>query len=250
MTARKPPVRKLTVYSEFRKDLTEFEDTYGSIIIDCSTPKGMKSAKDCRKEIRDVRCNLEDARKEAKAPHITKGKQVDDEAKELKGKLDALYEKFDSSIKAIENKKAIEAAAAAKATADKLLELDERERAIFDKEVELGLRDPIQSTTEEDDADDEALQETTGDDNSSVSDDVHNSSSGDSSDNTGADTRGASTICEPHIKAAAERLGVLKAIRNLVEPSDAQPDGSIDEKIAENHDAILADIWELVDVFN
>jgi len=132
--------RKLVVYSDMRKELAVFEENYKSIIPDCSNPKGMQSAKDCRKEIRDARLNLEDLRKEAKAPTIAKGKVIDKEAAEIKEKLDALYSKFDDSIKAIENKKEIDAAKARKKQEDKEHELEAREQAIFDKEVELGLR--------------------------------------------------------------------------------------------------------------
>jgi len=231
--------RKLTVYNELRKELSVFEEEYGSIVIDCTTPKGMKSAKDCRKEIRDVRLNLEDLRKEAKAPVLAKGTQIDDEAKAIKEKLDALFTRFDDSIKAIENKKEIAAKAAAKAAEDKLHELDKREQAIYDKEIELGLREAPQSTSD------------TGsdDDTSDSDDDVDSVPSNDSSTSDNSNTADIETICEPHIKVAGERLKVLKAIRNLVEPTDAQPEGSIDKDIAANHDAVLADIWELVDIF-
>ena len=228
--------RKLVVYNDMRKELSVFDEEYSSIIIDCSTPKGMKSAKDCRKEIRDARLNLEDLRKETKAPILAKGKQVDEEAANIKEKLDALYAKFDDSIKAIENKKEIDAAKAVKAQEDKLHELEAREQAIFDKEIELGIREA--DTGQEDD--------TTLDVDDSDNDSIPDDNQGTDDDTSPANIE---TICEPHIKVAAERLQVLKKIRNLVEPSDAQPEDSIDEKIAADHDAILADIWELVDVF-
>jgi len=227
--------RKLVVYNDMRKDLAVFEEEYSSILIDCTTPKGMKSAKDCRKEIRDARLNLEDLRKEAKAPVLAKGTQIDDEAKAIKEKLDALYSKFDDSIKAIENKKEIDAAKAVKEQEDKLHDLEAREQAIFDKEIELGIRKPVEAVEEHDSGD--------------SLDDSSSSESVPSTDKIVDDTADIETICEPHIKVAAQRLKVLKAIRNLVEPSDAQPEGRIDEGIAEVHDAILADIWELVDVF-
>lgn len=231
--------RKLTVYNELRKELSVFEENYGSIVIDCTTPKGMKSAKDCRKEIRDVRSNLEDLRKEAKAPVLAKGTQIDDEAKAIKEKLDVLFIRFDGEIKAIENKKEIDAAKAAQAAEDKLHELDQREQAIYDKEIELGLREKPQSTSDTGSDDDTGGRDDDGD---SVP-------SNDSIASDNSDTADIETICEPHIKVAGERLKVLKAIRDLVEPTDEQPKGSIDEDIAINHNATLMDIWELVDVF-
>lgn len=261
--------RKLTIYSEARKELAVFEEKYQAIVPDCSTPKGMKSAKDCRKEIRDARSNLEDLRKETKAPVLAKGTQIDTEAKAIKEKLDALFTKFDDSIKAIENKAEIDAAKAAKAAEDKIHELEQREQAIRDKEIELGLREP-----DEEPADTDAGEDVEPDDSGDAGDDVSDSASSGSSAPSSADietlylnssaankkrlresiaefegTADVETICEPHIKVAGERLKVLKKIRNLVEPTDAQPTGDIDADIAAQHDAVLADIWELVDVF-
>lgn len=228
--------RKLVAYTDIRKDLAVFEEEYGSILVDCSTPTGMKSAKACRKDIRDARLNLEDLRKETKAPILAKGAQVDEEAKAIKEKLDVLYAKFDDSIKAIENKKEIDRAKAAQAQEDKLHELEAREQAIFDKEVELGIREA--DTVEEED-----------DTPVDVDDTDNDSLPADDKGTDDASPADIETICEPHIKVAAARLKALKAIRNLVEPTDQQPDGSIDEDIAANHDAVLADIWEIVDVF-
>ena len=235
--------RKLVAYSEARKELALFEDKYNSIVPDCSTPKGMKSAKDCRKEIRDARLNLEDLRKEAKAPVLAKGTQIDDEAKDIKEKLDALFTKFDDSIKAIENKKELDAANALKATEDKQHELEQREQAIYDKEIELGLREAVE----------EVSDGATGQDSNTDSGDADGTDlpASDSNTSDNSNTSGdIETICEPHIKVAGERLKVLKEIRGLIEPTDAQPDsGDIDDKIAMQHDDVLAQVWELVDVF-
>ena len=232
--------RKLVVYSDMRKELAVFEENYNSIIPDCSTPKGMKSAKDCRKEIRDARLNLEDLRKEAKAPVLAKGAVIDSEAKDIKEKLDALYTKFDDSIKAIENKKEIDAAKAVQAEKDKLHDFEQREQAIIAREIELGLREAVEEPVPEDD---------TNVDGGDVDSDGVSSDDSDASDDSNDSSRDIETICEPHIKVAKARLKALKKIRNLVEPTDQQPDGEIVEKIAINHDAVLADIWEIVDVF-
>ena len=236
MGTRKPQVRKLTVYKESAALLAEFEEDYGSIIVDCSTPKGMKSAKDCRKEIRDARLNLEDLRKETKAPALAKCTQIDDEAKAIKEKLDVLFTKFDSGIKAIENAKEIAAQAEAAEAVAKLKDLEAREQAIFDKEVELGLREPLAETDESDG------------DTDTDSGDSRATGRGRVADSADVDDQ-PNTICEPHIKAAAERLHALKKICNLVEPSDPQPEGEIDEDIALKHNEILEAIWEVVDEF-
>ena len=232
MAARKPVVRKLTAYNPARAQLKEFEDNYNSIVIDCSTPKGMKSAKDCRKEIRDARSNLEDLRKETKAPFLVKGTQVDDEAKAIKVKLDTLFEKFDGSIKAIENAKEIAQQKERDAALAKGKELDEREAAIIAKEIELGLREP-----EEDD--------------DKPSDDSADDISSDGMDDPApvVEPEGGSTvICQPHIDLSNKRLDALRSIRDLIEPTDPQPEsGEIDDKIAVQHDQVLAEVWEVVD---
>jgi hypothetical protein len=164
---------------------------------------------------------------------LAKGKQIDAEAKEIISRLDTLFNKFDSEIKAIENKKEI---AAKKATAEALAKeksLEEREQAIIAKEIELGLREPDEATR---DGSSEGSSDTCR--ATSISGVVETTT-----------VAVASTICEPHIKAAAERLHALKAIRSLIEPTDAQPCGAIDEAIAQQHDEVLAEVWEIVDAY-
>jgi len=221
--------RRLVVYKEAMAELVKFEENYLSIVVDCSDAKGMKSAKDCRKEIRDARSNLEDLRKETKAPVIAKGKQIDTEAKVIATRLDVLFTKFDTAIKAIENKAAIAKQAALDAALAKVKELEAREQAIIAKEIELGIR--------------EAAPEES--DNTSASD---RSNSTTNTESTGSAVD-IPTICEPHIKAAAERLVVIKQVRSLIEPTDAQPTGDIDKDIARKHDEVLAEVWELVDKY-
>ena len=222
--------RKLAVYKEAKAELIAFEKDYGSIVIDCTTPTGMKSAKDCRKEIRDARSNLEDLRKETKKPALDKCTQIDSEAKAIKERLDVLFSKFDTEIKAIENKKEIATKATLAAALAKTEELEAREAAIIAKEIELGLREPAPAPEPE-------VANVSAD--TTVDTD---SSDDDASENV-------SVICEPHIKIAAERLHVLKLIRALVEPTDAQPTGDIDADIARIHDEVIAEIWEAVDKF-
>ena len=227
--------RKLTVYKAAEQELVEFENEYGSIVIDCTTPKGMKSAKDCRKEIKDARLNLEDLRKETKAPVLAKGTQIDDEAKAITNRLRVLENKFDDAIKAIEHKAKIAKQKELDDALAKVSELEAREAAIIAKEIELGLREP-----EPDGAAPEHEDDSDGDSAPVNTRAKHKPA-------TEVDEEQVTTICEPHIKAAAERLGALKKIRSLVEPSDPQPIDAIDEDIARKHDEILAEIWDVVD---
>ncbi len=243
MATRNPVARKLTVYSAARQELAVFEENYGSIVVDCSTPKGITSAKDCRKEIRDARCNLEDLRKETKAPFIAKGTQVDDEAKAIKAKLDTLFNKFDGAIKAIENKKAIDAAKAVTEAAAKVKDLEDREAAIIAKEIELGIREPEPEAADEDGEQEEPEGESASD----------STGSGDNRSNRGKSS-GTTTpvvdetvICQPHIDLSNTRLEALRKISELIKPTDPQPEGEIDEAIARVHDEVLAEVWEIVD---
>jgi len=232
MAARKPVVRKLTVYNPARAELKEFEDNYNSIVVDCSTSKGMKSAKDCRKEIRDARSNLEDLRKETKAPILAKGTQVDDEAKAIKAKLDTLFEKFDGAIKAIENAKEIAQQKELDASLAKIKDLEDREAAIIAKEIELGLREPEEVAISDSDNADEL-----GDECESLPVATVNNSEGD-----------VGVLAQPHIDLANERLVALRKVRDLIKPTDPQPEsGEIDDKIAVQHDQVLAEVWEIVD---
>jgi hypothetical protein len=226
--------RKLTVYKELEAQLVEFESNYLSIIVDCSTPVGMKAAKDSRAEIRDVRSNLEDLRKETKAPVLEKGKQIDEEAKAITERLTTLFIKFDTAIKDVENAKEIAKQKALDSALAKVSELEAREAAIIAKEIELGLREAprVESTSDTDDSSDDGVATSAP------------SPTGD------ALVAKASIVCEPYIKAASERLQVIKKIRQLVEPTDPQPEGSIDEDIARQHDEVLASIWGLVDEYS
>ncbi len=244
MAARKPIVRKLTVYNSARQELQIFEDNYLSIIVDCSTPKGMKSAKDCRKEIRDARSNLEDLRKETKAPFIAKGTQVDVEAKVIKVKLDNLFTKFDSAIKAIENAKEIAEQVKLDEALSKIKDLEDREAAIIAKEIELGLREPVEEV--------DSISDSSGSDSSSgissgsgPDDDGDDGSS--HSDKASTDSV-PSNLAQPHIDLANKYLKALRAVRDLIKPTDPQPDsGEIDNNIAVQHDQVLAEVWEIVD---
>jgi len=230
--------RKLTAYKEAEAALVEFEDKYSTIIVNCTTTEGMRSAKDCRKEIRDARSNLEDLRKETKAPVLAKGKQIDAEAKAITVRLDTLFTKFDTAIKAMENKAAIAKQQELDDALQKVQELEEREAAIVAKEIELGIREP------------EVADSSSNTDDSAIRGSGDNSSTPADVKSTPIQHTGGSTICEPHIKAAAERLAALKAIRKLVEATDEQPGhGDIDNSIAVAHDGALADIWSVVDVY-
>jgi hypothetical protein len=235
----------LAVFKPFATELAEWKKDYESLVVDCTTPQGMKSAKDSRKEIRDSYKNLEDIKKEAKAPILEKGRLIDAQYKELDAQLKELFQKFDKPIKEVENAKQIAAEKAAKDALAKQDELLERERKVYLKEVELGLRDKDIKLEQELGLADETTTEETEEAEEAVADD----SSASASSGSANDVADAAIICEPHIKAASERLGVIKKVRALIEPTDAQPTGEIDEKIARQHDEVLEAVWEIVDEY-
>ncbi len=235
-------VRKLTVYKKVEAELVQFEEDYSSIVIDCSTTKGMQVAKASRKDIRDVRLNLEDLRKETKAPVLAKGKQIDAEAKVITIRLLVLEDRFDDAIKAVENAKELAKQKELDDARAKLKDLDDREAAIVAKEIELGLREAPEQVEQVNVTSDKV-------NTSTATTDVTPDSSDDVSSSTNSAVTKASVICEPHIKAAAERLGALKKIRNLVEATDPQPKGDIDKDIASTHDITLEKVWSIVDEY-
>lgn len=226
--------RKLTVYKEAEAELVVFEKKYEVLVIDCSSPKGMKAAKDSRKEIRDARSNLEDLRKVVKKPILLKAQDVDDQATAIKDRLTVLFLKFDKAIKDVEKAKEIAAKKVLDAALEKEQELTAREAAIVAKEIELGLREPLEEDEPEVVEENHNEVEEKATKTSKVSKKTHASND-------------IPTICEPHIKAAAERLGTLRKIRDLVFETDAQPEGKIDEAIATKHDEVLGKIWDIVD---
>lgn len=72
---------------------------YNGVIFDVETSKGLKAAKDARKEIREPRYLIENLRKEGKRPILELGRQLDGKAKEMTERLLTLESPVDESIK-------------------------------------------------------------------------------------------------------------------------------------------------------
>ncbi|MFK2876937.1 coiled-coil domain-containing protein [Rhodanobacter hydrolyticus] len=106
-------------YTQTAAALAELRQKYTGLVIDVTTPKGMKEAKACTFELRTLRTNLEKRRAELKAPILARGKLLDDEAKRITAEIRAMEEPIDVQIKAEE----------ARAEAEKLAKLEaERQR--------------------------------------------------------------------------------------------------------------------------
>lgn len=91
---------------------------YAGVVYPVETTKGMEEAKKARLAIREPRYELERLRKDAKAPILALGKQIDSEAARITAELLKLEDPIDQQIKLEEARK--EAERAAKVEAERL----------------------------------------------------------------------------------------------------------------------------------
>ncbi|WP_336273774.1 hypothetical protein [Vreelandella indica] len=85
--------------------LKKLADTYGGLVFEVTTTKGMNEAKAARKEVRGYRTALENKRKAIKAPALQRCRDIDDEAKTITAALRQLEDPIDEQIKAEEQRK-------------------------------------------------------------------------------------------------------------------------------------------------
>ena len=97
-------------YSPTAAALAELRQKYEKAVYDTSTIAGMAKAVAARRELREVRVNLEKLRKELKAPALERSRLIDAEAKALTTQIEAMEEPIDKQIKAEEQRKAEERA--------------------------------------------------------------------------------------------------------------------------------------------
>ncbi len=105
-------------YTETARALAELQDRFKNLIVDVSTPKGLKIAKADVAELRTLRTSLEKRRKELKAPILERGKLLDEEAKRITDEILALEEPLKLQVDTKEAE--IEAARLAKLEAERL----------------------------------------------------------------------------------------------------------------------------------
>ncbi len=101
---------EIAEYSPTAAALAELRQKYEKAVYDTSTVVGMAKAVAARRELREVRVNLEKLRKELKAPALERSRLIDAEAKTITEQLVALEDPIDSQIKAEEERKAAEKA--------------------------------------------------------------------------------------------------------------------------------------------
>jgi len=95
-------------YNETAAALTMLAGKYATVVFDVSTKTGLEQAKAARAELRGYRVNLENLRKSIKAPALNHCRLIDEEAKSITGKLEALEKPIAAQIEAEEARKEAE----------------------------------------------------------------------------------------------------------------------------------------------
>lgn len=126
---------QIAEYSQTEAALAILREKYATTVYDVTTTKGMQSAREGRAEIRTYRTSLEAKRKELKAPLLERGRLLDSEAKRITAELLRLEEPIDTAIKAEEQRRAAEKAAAEEAERQRLAEIQGHINAIRDAAV-------------------------------------------------------------------------------------------------------------------
>ena len=101
---------QIAEYSPTVAAMAELRNMYENAVFDVTIPIGMAKAIAARRELREVRVNLEKLRKELKAPALERSRLIDAEAKALTTQIEAMEDPIDAQIKAEEQRKADEKA--------------------------------------------------------------------------------------------------------------------------------------------
>lgn len=117
---------QITEYSTTAAALAELRQKYAKAVFDTSTPAGMAKAVAARRELREVRVNLEKLRKELKQPALERSRLIDAEAKTLTVQIEEMEKPIDDQIKAEEQRKAEEKAERERVEREKIEELQRR----------------------------------------------------------------------------------------------------------------------------
>ena len=126
---------QITEYSPTAAALAELRQKYAQAVFETSTPSGMAKAIAARRELREVRVNLEKLRKELKAPALERSRLIDAEAKSLTAQIEEMEAPIDAQIKAEEQRKADEKAERERIEREKLEALQRRVAVIREEAV-------------------------------------------------------------------------------------------------------------------
>ena len=121
---------EIAEYSPTAAALAELRQKYEQAVFDTTTPTGMAKAIAARRELREVRVNLEKLRRELKAPALERSRLIDAEAKALTTQIEDMETPIDAQIKAEEQRKADEKAERERIEREKLAALQRGVAAI------------------------------------------------------------------------------------------------------------------------
>lgn len=127
--------KSIAKYSSIEAGLEDLKQRHLDVVVDVTTPQGMKTAKDGRAELRKVRLNLEEARKEEKADSLAYGRLVDSEANRIKAVIEPMEDAYDNAIKKEEQRIEDEKLAKANAERDAALEKVRLEREAYEAKL-------------------------------------------------------------------------------------------------------------------
>ena len=116
----------VTEYNETAAALAALSEKYGKAVFDVTVKKGMEEAKQARSELRGYRTNLETMRKSIKAPALDRCRLIDQEAKDITSKLEALEKPIAAQIEAEESRKEAEKQAKLQAEIERVTALRDR----------------------------------------------------------------------------------------------------------------------------
>ena len=94
--------KQLKIFTEFEKELIEFEGKYKDVVYDFSTKKNERQARSDRHAIGTVIGSLDAAHREEKAPLLERTKVLDAARKELKDRFQKVQGRIKSQIEAHE----------------------------------------------------------------------------------------------------------------------------------------------------
>lgn len=127
-TAEVMPVTDTAVveYTQTAAGLAKLREQLEGHTFDCTTTAGDKEARQSRMALVRLRVDLEERRKEIKAPVLARGKLIDDEAKRITGEILKLEMPIDDAIRAQERKREEARAEAERKEAERVKANDER----------------------------------------------------------------------------------------------------------------------------
>ena len=98
----------LAEFSRVEAGIAVLREQFAGVVYDVATTEGMGAAREARRAIREPRYEVEKVRKDAKAPLLALGRQIDDEAKRITAALLSIEEPIDQQIAAEEARREAE----------------------------------------------------------------------------------------------------------------------------------------------